>query len=803
MAAGMNDVFETPKSGGFTIKEHIYKYLSYWPLFLFFLIVCVGTGLLYTRYATPIYRASTLILVKGDQANGGGGRTSEDLIKMALEGGQKSNNLDNEIQLLTSTGLMERVTAKNQFNIRYYKLANIRKIDLYLDIPFQLKPLSVLDSATSLAITVSDVSNDGGMLKYGPGNTNSMKFKWDKPLWIADKKFILIHDAPIQNVDGNYLIAWNPVKQEAAEIASRFSVDVLDKKSSIIRLEVLAENLKRGQDILDAVYKEFNLSDIEEKNAVSENTIRFIDERLAVISGELSGVEGNLESYQGNNQIINVASQSSQSFDNANDVSKSITSVNVQQGVIQMIKDYFNGSDNLGKLVPSSLGINDVTLSTLIARYNELALKKEREAPALAPNGAIMKDFTNQLTSLKESILENLQNITKNLQLQENSLHQKDNQYRQFLSALPHKERVMQEIKRKQSITEGLYLYLLQKREETSISASSSNVSIYKQIDKAKGEGPVEPNTKNIRLYSIAFGLLIPVGLIRLRDVMNEKITKRSDITGKTQVPLIGELSHIPKSKNTGIVVLSRDLIAEQFRLLRTNLTFLKKTPGCQVILVTSSTTSEGKSFLSLNLAAVLAAPGDKVALLEFDMRLPGIYKMVDLKVSKGLSDYLSGDVNSINEIKHTDERLSGLHIYPSGSVPVNPADLLLSEKLNSFIEQLKQQYKYIIIDSAPIGLVTDALILGKYADCVMYMVRQNHTGRKQIDFINEIYASDKFVNMRIVFNDVRSGGKYGAGYGQKLAYEYSYGNFKKPNVFNRIMHASRKTIKEPAEVDN
>jgi capsular exopolysaccharide synthesis family protein len=796
MAAGMNDIFEAQKGAGFTIKEHLYKYLSYWPLFLFFLLICTGAGLLYTRYAAPIYRANTLILVKGDQTNGGGGRTSEDLIRTALEGGQKSSNLDNEIQLLTSTGLMERVTAKNQFNVSYYKLASIRKIDLYLDVPFQLKPLSVLDSTASLSVIVSDLNNAGGTLKYGAGNTNAMNFKWDKSFWIADKKFLLTHERPLQNTDGNYMITWNPVKQTAAEIASRYSVDVLDKKTSIIKLEVLTENLKRGQDILDAVYREFNLSDIEEKNAVSENTIRFIDDRLAIISNELNGVEGNLESYQGNNQIINVASQSSESFENANDVSKSITGVNVQLGVVQMIREYFNNSDNTGKLVPSSLGINDVTLASLIARYNELELKREREAPALAPSGAIMKDFSNQISSLKESILENLQNITKNLQLQESSLHLKDNQYRQFLSALPHKERVMQEIKRKQSITEGLYLYLLQKREETSISASSSNVSIYKQIDKAKGEGPVEPNTKNIKLYSIAFGLLIPIGLIRLRDVMNDKVTKRNDITGKTQVPVIGELTHIANAKKTGIVVLSRDLIAEQFRLLRTNLTFIKKAANSQVILVTSSSTSEGKSFLSLNLAAVLAAPGDKVALLEFDMRLPGIYKMVELKITKGLSDYLSGDTNSLNEIRHIDEQVSSLHIYPSGSAPVNPADLLLSVKLSPFIEQLKQQYKYIIIDSAPVGLVTDALVLGKYADCVMYMIRQNYTEKKQLDFINEIYASDKFANMRIVFNDVKSGGKYGSGYGNKMAYNYSYGNVKKQNPLSRMMQGGGKRVK-------
>jgi capsular exopolysaccharide synthesis family protein len=791
MAGGMNDLFVADKGSSFTIKEYFYKYLSYWPLFLISLFFCTTAGVLYTRYATPIYKANALILVKDDQSGGGGTRTSEDLIRKALEG-SRPNNLDNEMQLLTSTELMERVTAKNDFNISYYKLGNIRKIDMYTDMPFQLKLLSDLDSAggSSVDLTLSNISNTGGIIQYGPENKKStINFHWNQSFMIGWKNFVITHNRPVLNMEGSYMISWKPVKLAAEEIESKYTVEVLDKKTSIIQLEMLVENLRRGQDILNAVCKEFNLTDLEEKNAVSEKTTKFIDERLAIVSNELNGVEGNLESYQGNNQIINVASQSSQSFENANDVSKNITSINVQQGVVQMIQEYFNNGENQGKLVPSSLGINDVTLASLIARYNELQLKKEKEAPSLAPNSVILKDLTNQIGSIRGSILENLQNITKNLQLQENSLQQKNNQYRQFLSALPHKERMMQEIKRKQSITEGLYLYLLQKREETSISASSSNISIYKQIDQAKGYGPVQPNTKNIQLYSIAFGLLIPIGIIRMRDMLNDKIIRKSDITESTQIPVIGELSHIPPSKNTGIVVQSRDLIAEQFRLLRTNLSFLRKNSGCQVILVTSSTTNEGKSLISLNLAAVLAAPGNKVALLEFDMRLPSIFKMVNLSVTKGLSEYLRGETTDATAIKHESEDIQGLHIYPAGTLPSNAADLLLSEKLSGFIELLKKEYQYIIIDTAPVGLVTDAFILGKFCDAVMYIVRQSYTVKKQLDNINEIYKMGKFSNLCIVFNDIKSGGKYGSGYGYQTDYEYSYGNYKKQSLLKRLLH--------------
>jgi capsular exopolysaccharide synthesis family protein len=686
---------------------------------------------------------------------------------------------------------MERVTAKNDFNISYYKLASIRKIDLYTDVPFQLTLLSNADTTNTspVEMSISGISNAGGTLEYGASKKKTTSvFHWGVAFETGTKKFILTHNRPVQNLEGNYMIRWMPVKQAAEAIENSFSVDVLDKKTSIIKLEIVTENLRRGQDILNSICREFNLADLEEKNAVAEKTNRFINERLAVVSNELSGVEGNLENYQGNNQIVNVASQSSQNFENENDISKNITSVNVQQGVVKMIEDYFNNADNKGKLVPSSLGINDATLASLIAHYNELQLQKEKEAPSLAPNSVILRDITNQINSLKSSILENLQNITKNLYIQETSLQQKNSQYRQFLSALPHKERMIQEIKRKQSITEGLYLYLLQKREETSISASSSNVSIYKQIDDAKGYGPVSPNARNIQLYSIAFGLLIPIGIIRLRDMLNDKITRKTDITTRTQIPVIGELSHIRPSKNDGIVVQSRDLIAEQFRLLRTNLSFIRKTRESQVILITSSTTNEGKSLVSLNLAAVLATPGNKVALLEFDMRLPAIFKMVDMDATKGLSEYLSGEAAGIDDIRHEAEEIKSLHIFPAGAKPASAADLLLSEKLPGLIAALKQEYDYIIIDTAPVGLVTDAFILGKYCDAVMYIIRQNYTLKKQLDNVNDIYKLGKFSDLCIVFNDIRMGGKYGFGYEYQKAYEYSYGSDKKHGLLKRLV---------------
>ncbi|MEO6731457.1 MAG: polysaccharide biosynthesis tyrosine autokinase [Ferruginibacter sp.] len=779
----------TGKRSDNTFKDQLKKYFSYWPVFILSLGIFIGGAMLYLRKATPKYVASALILVKGEKKGTG---PSEDLISSALVA-SRSSNMENELQLMRSSGLMERVVLENQFNISYFLLGRIKTTELYLDAPFRLIVQKIADSSKGFAIIVKNLTNSGVQIEYGNSNKKPANLNWNTPYTINGHQFVLAPRGKDVKGSGEYMVIWNPIKQAANEIASKISVDWLDKKTTIIKLGILIENLERGKDIVNALAKEYDRTDLEEKTIASRNTIRFIDDRLDIISSELSGVEGTLESYQGRNQIINVESQSGQAFSNSNDVSKEILDINIQKGVVQQIQGYFNNPDNPGKLVPSSLGIDDPTLGTLISKYNELELNKQRQKPLLSNNSIVLKDIDNQINDVKGSVLENLQNISKNLNLQQSSLQQKNNQYKQFLSSLPRKERVMQEIKRKQSITEGLYLYLLQKREEASISAGAANVSVYKQIDKASGYGPVEPNSRNILMVSVLLGFLMPVGLILLIDQLNDKITSRNDVTNKLAIPILGELIHIPKRRLSGILIMNRDLVGEQFRLIRTNIALAEKENHNQVILITSSNTGEGKSMICLNLAAVLAVPGKKVALLEFDMRKPGITKNLGLNKGKGLSDYLNGQTIDLSEIYHVSEDIPTLHIYPAGPIPTNPADLLINENVSPLFEVLRRRYDYIIIDTAPVGLVTDAFILNKYSDKTIYIIRQRYSLKKQLDFINDIFVNNRLKNMGLVINDVKTGGRYGSGYGYGENYNYVYGRETNKKWWKQIIPFSRR----------
>lgn len=789
---GEKELFAETAGKGLSAKEIAFKYLSHYPLFIISLITCIGIGLLYLRYTVPKYAATTLILVKGNQGGQNSNQQgSNDLVGAALNS-KLQGNLNNELISLRSSSLIQRVVSKYGFNTSYYHLGKFLKTDLYMDAPMRLIPQNIVDSNRSLSITLKNLGRVGGLIEFGPEDKMmEIQFNWNKVFTINGSTFILSAvPGTVFSKNDDYAIKWVPVWQAGGELQSKMTFSILSEKTSIIQIDILIENMRRGQDVLNAFVNEYNLSDIEDRNILSQNTIRFINERLGIIAGELSGVEGNLENYQSSNQIIDMGAQSGQAFGNSNEAAQGLQSINVKQNVAKMLNSYFTNPETDDKLVPSSMGLDDPTLSALIGNYNQLQLQKQKESAFATTNSITIKDLNNQLVDVKGSILEALNNVNKNLRLQESSFQQQNNQNKSFLTTLPRKERMMQEIKRKQSITEGLYLYLLQKREESAITSTSASISNYKQIDPAKGYGPVEPNATNIKLYSAILGLFLPLGFIFLRDMLNDKITSREDISKKLPIPILGDIGHELKGKLQGFSVMGRDIIAEQFRIIRTNLSLLNsKNAAKKIILITSSGGGEGKSFVSLNLAAVLAIPGRKVALLEFDLRKPGILKALQMETNvPGITTFIKGKSNNISELCIQSEEVPNLHIYPSGPIPGNPGDLLINGRVNLFFEQLKEAYDYIIIDTAPAGLVSDSFILGEYSDVTLYIIRQRVTLKKQLDFISDIFRTHKLKNMALVLNDVKTGGKYGYyGYGGGYGYESYIEADKKKKKLSKV----------------
>lgn len=755
-----------------TIRDLILNYLKKWPVFLVCLVVCIGLGILYIKFTVPKYLATTSFLVKESAVDKG---SSSDLIENALHG-KSQININNEILQFGASNLMERTVAKNQFNISCYIKGKVMDNDIYKDAPFNIQVKHVTDSNRIYKFVVKNLDSIGGDILYGiEKKENKYLFKWNIPLNIAEQTIVLNSKNNVQKNTATYIVEWNPVKSTANILSKELALKNFDNKTSVIEVFLKSTNLEKGKDVLNALFAEFNLTDIEDRNKLSTSTVQFIDERLLNISGELKGVEGNLEHYQGNNQLVDIKSQSAQSLENSSIAAKTIKDLSVQQGIVAMIQNYFSNPSNGNKLVPSSLGLNDGTLTLLINQYNELQLKREREAPLVAPNSTVMQDLNTQINSLKSSMLESLSSIEKNLRLQESSFQGQNNKFQGFLSSVPHNERVLQEIKRKQGITEGLYLYLLQKREEAAISSTANNVVHFKQIDLATGYGPVEPNKVNIILYMSLLGLFLAFGWIYIKELLNDKINSRQDIIKKLPLFIIGDINHISKKKKQAIAVIDRSIISEQFRTIRTNISFLIKNKYEKTILVTSSAKGEGKSFVSLNLAAVCALPGKKVALLEFDIRMPVISDLLNLNNEKGITSYLSGNEQELDELYHIMPEIPTLHIYPCGPLPANPGDLLLSDNLQKLFENIKSNYDYIIVDTPPARFVSDTFILKKHCDILVYVIRQNYTLKKHLDFVADIAGDKTSATVGLILNDVKSSENFGYGY------DYGYERYNKP----------------------
>jgi capsular exopolysaccharide synthesis family protein len=786
MPAGYKDLLNTKNEGPVSSpKDVLRKYIAYLPLFIICLLVFAGAAFLYIKYTTPKFRASTLILVKNENKNNSsvpGSGNSNELLTNAMNG-LGIVNLDNELLRLRSSGLIKGVVEKNGFNISYYLIGKIRRSDVYLDAPFRVIPKSITDSS-ELELTFSQLNAKGATLSYTSSNEKKSEvIQWNSEFMAGGKKFSLIPVSTWFEEKSVYEVEWKPVSQTAGEILNKFSVGTSGERTTIIELSILIENLNRGKDILDAIASEFRQSNVEELNKVALNTIQFIDDRLAIVSGELDSVEGGLESYKGSNKVYDLAQQSTQSFQNSDAASKNINDIKVQQRVVDMIQQSLKGNGKT-KLIASTLGIADPTLNNLVSRYNELQLKKEREAPDLGEQSMIIKDLNSQINDLKTSIGENLQTLSKALELQESNMQNQNGNYNQMITSLPRKERLLQEIKRQQNIKEGLFLYLLQKREEAAISRTSGP-SNYEQIDPASGYGPVEPNSSLLYRLALALGLILPVGFIYLKDLFNDRINTREDILKKTAIPIIGDIGHIKKIKRKILPALDQNLTGEQFRTIRSSVAFSKEQYDKQVILVTSTTSGEGKSFISLNLAAVLAKAGKKVALLEFDLRKPHD-KNLPVDQAHGLTDYLAGDL-TLPEIGQPVEQLPNLHIYPAGPFVADSADLLLSEKIKILFQQLKYKYDVLVINSAPAGLVSDAFVLGEYAGATLYVIRQKHTKRKQLGFIDDISRLNKLNNVCLVFNDVRTDVKLGyEGYGYSQGNHYYNGHMTKKSIWRR-----------------
>ena len=788
-----------PKDGlnegkpNFSLREIMVKYLSYFPLFVLSLVIFLGSALMYIRYKVPIYRASVQVLVNNPLSN----QAQPDLISQAVSG-VRSINLENEMQLIRSKDILERVVRKGNYNITYAKEGNIKTFDAYTAAPFTFIPLKVADSGRIFQIKLVSIDNVGGKIEMPKGKID---FKWNDSLNINQFAFRLMKNGTsIEQSSDPYIVKWKPTSYAASELQGRISISTLSTKTSILILSIIGENRRKGEDILNHLVQEIISSDIELKKEMSLNTINFIEGRLALVGKELSDLEGALRDFKKDGRFFDVVGEYTYYQGRMVKAEDGIEALNIEISTINMIEDYVrnNKSYNKKKVIPSIFDISDATFSSLVTQYNQLLIKYENTLNVSFKENNVVKEIEQQIADIKVSILEAAASLRNAKKQKITTLNQRFDTALNKLGFLPDKEKFYQDIARQKQIKEKLYMYLLQKNEETAI-ASISTQSNYKAMDDAGSSAiPIEPKTTQIKVFALILGFLFPVALIYLLDVLNDKITTRQDIVSRTDIPVAGEISHVDNSEMI-VVENSRNIVAEQFRILRSNLQFiLPKEEGkttATTFLVTSSISGEGKSFISVNLAAVLALTNKKVALLEFDLRkLKGIkIRGIEDNNDRGITNFLIGQTDDAGSIYKVLNNHPNLHIFNTGPIPPNPAELIIGARMDKFFAYLKSNYDFIVIDSAPVGLVSDSFALSQYADATMYIVRQRYTFKKQMDFINDLKKEKKLANIAIVVNDVNLAGRYGYygyGYGYGYGYMYRYGA---GYGYNRYIYGGKK----------
>lgn len=755
------------------VKQVFLNILSNWGWIIGFLFLALTFAYLYNRYAEPVYKAKAAIMIK-DEKKGGTDVLDNPLLKeLNISGSGKL--IDNEIEVLKSYDLMEEVVRKEELFVGIKKRGSITNRSVFNEeVPFVIRIANADTIERSFKWSLLSQNDGKWKLQYA----DNKEYALTKGTWYTINRLTFqVTDNPRYNkkdstsVNNEYLLYFKPVKVTVANYLSSLNVQPTNKNSSIISLTLNDYNDSKAQAVLKALVDIYKQQALEDKNAVTKNTLDFLDGRLVIIERELRNVEGQVQSYKSKNKITDVSAEAQQHLEQAKEVDLQKAQQQTQLSILESIETNLKDNQSNPKLVPSGSGITEPSLAEMIQSHNRLVLEKERQAAMLGPKNPITIDYDNQIANVRESILNNIGNLKQAFRINLNDLTKKDAELSLRMRNIPELEKSLVQIQRDQSVKEQLYFLLLQKREESAITLASTTTDS-RSVERARSLGMVMP--KKMLIYSLAglLGLLIPIGVIYINRFFNDQIENKDEVQEKCSAPVLGEISYIKNKSDSPIVVHkgSRSIIAEQFRVIRTNISFAKAGHSPKVILVTSHRPEEGKSFTSLNLAASYALLDKRVAVLEFDLRKPRLSSALNIQSKTGISNYLADPSFNLAELLHEVPGFDkNLWLLPTGPIPPNPAELILGKRMATLMNELNNKFDYIILDTPPYSLVTDSSLLSVYADISMIVLRQGFTFKWVLQEINKKIGETPTHPIYTVINRVgeKKGSykRYGYGY--------------------------------------
>lgn len=772
-------------NSNFNLKEELLKYVKNWKWFLFGVTMAMLMAYVYLRYTIPQYRAVATILVKDDRKGSIYSELSafSDLDILS----NIKNNVDNEVEVIKSRGIIQETIKELELNYLYFNLGRVRSEELYKISPIKILFVETSDEfvSTSYYYKFKNSSADSFNL-YTASDELIGTYKYDMPFSLGKNKAIIVkNELFVTSKEYNIGIQILPVSLVAERFKAKLNASVLSKNTSVIELSIIDQVKVRAEDFLNGLVINYNKDAIEDKKFVAENTAKFIENRLDIISEELKDVEEEVEVFKRKNHVTDIVSEAGLFLENTSEAEKKRVEVETQIKVTKTMLDFAMDNEQFN-LMPSNIIPVEEGASKLIEEFNLLVLKRNKFVKTAGEQNAVVLSLEKEIESLKQNLVVSLKQLETSLNIQLRDVKRQSAILNGRISQIPTQEKIFKDIDRKQHIKEALYLYLLQKREETAISLAVTEPNA-KVIDEAKSTGQVSPNRSMILMGSLVLGLLIPFMIVYLLDLLNTKVKSRLDIEGVLPIPFLGEIPKLD-SVNMPNDVFYKTPTAEALRIVRTNLNFLLNgvvEGNARTVFITSTYPKEGKTFISVFLSSIIANTDKKILLMGMDIRNPKLNEFFDMP-EEGFTNFLTDrEERSITEYIISSKEVRNLDILPSGIIPPNPAELLMSSKVEGMFKEVKSIYDYIIVDTAPLSLVTDTLEIVKHADAFIYIVRANYLDKRMLDFPLNLYNEKKLPNMSILLNDVEVGKRYG--------YGYSYGYYKPENKKRKWDFLSKK----------
>ena len=771
------------------IKQLIYVCLSHWYLFVISVIIALAIGFVINRYKTNVYQTSGTVLIKSDQ--------TFDPTSLMTNLNTGKSNVENEIAIIRSYSVAERTIKKMNLEVSYYEKGRVSMNELYKTAPFTVEFDRSVPQAVGLTYEISNFGN-GTMSLHGTAEyLSKYDFVLCQSTSNSPQKIDIVTDCTQGEwIDNGYnrirIVlneSYNPERDNSRKMSFRlnsypnlvrqlssYTVSATSKQSSVVSIVMNGTNPMKIVEFTNMLMNEYVNRGLEKKNMVSENTIRFIDDELAGIQESLGSAESELKDFRTQNDLMNLDMQASQIYNNLQVLEREKADMTVNVKIYKRLQDYIKGQidDPEYLAAPSTMGINDPLLNQLVRDLVTLSQTKATQLLTQTEQHPQIVKLNEQIVTTKKTLLETINNLVINAEMGLDEINKRIAKAVSETKVLPEKQQQLINYQRNFNFNDETYKYLMQRRAEAQI-LKASNTPDNEILDVARIEKTqkISPRTSMNYLIALILGLLIPAVYLFLKDFFNVSITDRKDVEKITQFPIIGQVA-MSNSKDPLVVINSpKSPIAESFRSIRTNIEFLTQGKSKSTILVTGDMQSIGKTFNSINVASIYALYGKKTVLLGFDMRKPKLFQEFSLNNNIGLSSFLSNK-EPFENIIQTTSAIPSLDIITSGPIPPNPAELIASEKCNELFALLKERYDYIIIDTPPLGLVTDAFLLMKHSDVNLFIVRQGVTNKNIFEsIVKDLEKRD--LNVSIVINGIQTNKGYGYGYGKKYGYGYGY----------------------------